>query len=164
MSRCLGAIVSARGEENPGDVTWCLDPPHPTLRRAPLPGVLATLPSSSLQPSSPRGSRAPHFLRDFGRTTGDTDRDTAFNVSDRNSEENGRPKFFPRDVGIALPFASLFLPLAASLRLPRLPPAAMPAADDVAAEAEDEGLVDTPDFGATRVLRKFPRLLKLRLT
>lgn len=85
-------------------------------------------------------------------------------MSVRNSDANGRPKFFPSDVGITLPVAPLFLPLAASLRPRRLPPPAKPAADDVVADAEDEGFVDTPDFGATRVLRKFPRLLKLRLT
>lgn len=137
--------------------------PHPTLRLAPPPGVLAALPPSSLRPSSPGGSRAPHFLRELWRTTGDTDRDTALRVSARNSEENGRPKFFPSDAGIALPFAPC-LPLAASLRPPRLPPPTKPAVDDVAADVEDAGFVDTPDFGATRVFRKFPRLLKLRLT
>ena len=82
------------------------------------------------------------------------DRETAWNVCDRNVGENCLPRFLPV-TGLVVVRQSLVAFSRADAPLPCwLPPV----------EPKEGYAEEAPDFDTSRVLRKFPRLLKLRLT
>lgn len=75
-------------------------------------------------------------------------------VSPRNGEK-GLPAFLLAKLATGPPFPP---------PLPRLFLVPGGRATGVVAWPKVDGLVEVPDFGTSLVLRKFPRLLKLRLT